>query len=54
MELNKNKLQKTQNLELRLGVNKMKEFSNAMKELAIDVIFIVIVSCLVVFYVECI
>ena len=27
----------------------MKEFLNAMKELAIDVIFIVIVSCLVVF-----
>ena len=30
----------------------LKEFLNAMKELAIDVIFIVIVSCLVAFYVE--
>ena len=28
----------------------MKEFLNAMKEVTIDVIFIVIVSCLVVFF----
>ena len=40
MELNKNKRQKTQNLELRLEINKMKEFLNAMKELSIDVIII--------------
>ena len=50
MELNKNKRQKSQNLELRLGVNKMKEFSNAMKEVAIDVIFIVVVSVLVILF----
>ena len=36
-------------MELRLGVNKMKEFLNAMKELAIDVTFIVVVSVLILF-----
>ena len=40
LELSKNKLQKRQILEIRLEVNKMKEFLNAMKELSIDVIVI--------------
>lgn len=33
-------VKKMQILALRLGVNKMKEFLNAMKELSIDVIVI--------------
>ena len=59
--LSKNKLQKRQILELRLGVNKMKKFSNAMKELSIivavsvlvfDVTFIIVVLVLAIFFEE--